>query len=93
MCCLVALLMVVGPRFTAIAWWLFDGARWGEVFGSFVVPLLGIVFVPWTTLAWVLVLPGGVRGIDWFVLALAILIDAGSYAGGASRSRWDRSRG
>jgi hypothetical protein len=92
MCCLFALLLIVGPRFTAIAWWLFDGARWGQVFGSLLVPLLGVVFAPWTTLAWVLVSPGGVRGIDWFFLGLALLIDAGSYAGGASRGRWERAR-
>ena len=55
MCCLLAALLLIGPRAGILVWWLIDQARWMAAFsGSFLWPLLGFIFVPWTTLAWVL---------------------------------------
>lgn len=46
--------------------------------------------MPWTTLVYVMVYPGGIVWFDWFFLGFAVLIDIGSWGGGAysNRSRW-----
>lgn len=82
MCCLVALLMLVGPRATMIVWWLFDANRWSQAFDSLLIPVLGFILLPWTTLAYVLVFSGGITGLDLVLLILAVLGDLGAYGGG-----------
>lgn len=91
MCCLITVLIFLGPRFGILIWWLLDMARWERAFSSFIWPLLGFIFLPWTTLAYVLVFPGGVTGFDWIWLILGILIDLGAYSGsGYGNRRWRR---
>jgi hypothetical protein len=101
MCCLVTAVLVLGPRLTILAWWLMDTARFALAFQSpawpfrlpfpyWVWPLLGLIFLPWMTLAYLLVFPGGVVGLDWLWLGLGLLIDVGSYSsGGYSRRHRD----
>jgi hypothetical protein len=60
---------------------------WQAAFNSFIWPLLGFIFVPWTTLMYVLVASGGVVGFDWIWLGLAVLADVGMYAGGGYGNR------
>jgi hypothetical protein len=50
-------------------------------FGNFLWPLLGLVFVPWTTLMYVIVYPGGINWFDWIWIGLALAVDIGTYAG------------
>lgn len=83
MCCLLTVLVLIGPRAAVIVWWLAQPARWQAAFTSFLVPLLGFLFLPWLTLMYVLVAPGGVVGLDWLWLGLALVADIGSYGGGA----------
>jgi hypothetical protein len=87
MCCLAASLVILGPRFGILLWWLLEPARWSLAFDTFVWPFLGFLFVPWTTLMYVLVFPGGVDGFDWIWLGMGLLADVFSYAGGGYRSR------
>ncbi|MEZ5175102.1 MAG: hypothetical protein R2823_02700 [Acidimicrobiia bacterium] len=87
MCCLFAVMALIGPRVAAFFWWLFDTDRWSATFDSFWVGLIGFLFVPWLTLAWVLVAPDGVRGFDYVVIALAVLGDLMSYSGGGYSNR------
>ena len=83
MCCLFTVLVFLGPRFGGIGWWLLQPARWNAAFGSIIWPILGIIFLPWTTLMYVAVAPGGINGLlEWGFLILAIVIDIGAYAGG-----------
>src|SRR3989304_1752904 len=91
MCCLVALTSLILPRGGMVVWWLNDMDRWAQAFNSIVWPVLGVIFAPWTTLAWVLVFPRGVSGIEWLLIALGILFDLGAYGGG-DRSRRGRGR-
>ena len=45
-------------------------------------------FLPWTTLMYVVIVPGGVTGIlEWGFLILAVVIDIGSYGGGGYGNR------
>ena len=86
MCCVLALLAFIGPRVAAVAWYFIDTARWSAAFNSILWPLLGVILLPWTTMAYVLMSPGGVDGLQWLVVLLGLLLDLGS--GGSSwRSR------
>ena len=83
MCCLLAVLMLVGPRAGILVWWIMDSARWMLAFNdSWLWPLLGFIFLPWTTLAYVLVFPGGIQLFDWVILGIGILLDLSSWFGG-----------
>lgn len=80
MCCFFAALVLVGPRLAILVWWIYDPDRWHLAFEHFFVSFLGFLFLPWTTLGWVLVAPGGVKGFDWVIFGLAVLADVASYS-------------
>jgi hypothetical protein len=75
-----------------LIWWLIRPVYYQAVFQSFIWPILGLIFAPWTTLMYLIVAPGGVFGIDWLWMSIAILTDIGTYAGGGYGNR-DRIRG
>ncbi len=84
--CLFALLAGVAPRLAAILFWILRPGRFDAAFdGSWIWPLLGIIFLPVTTIIWVLVAPGGVNGLDFLWLGLAVAADAGSVGRAAKR--------
>jgi hypothetical protein len=87
MCCLITILLLLGPRVANIIWWIVDTARWDSVFGLILWPILGIIFLPWTTLAYVLVAPGGLGSLEILLLFAAITVDVVSYAGGGFGNR------
>lgn len=88
MCCLIAVLAFLGPRTGIVLWWLADQSRWDSAWDNFIVPFLGFLFLPWTTLMFVAVAPfGNVAGWDWLWLALALFVDLGSYGGGGYGNR------
>ena len=64
--CLLAFGLAVAPRVILILAWLFS-ERWPIVWGGdFLVPLLGIAFVPYTTVMYMLIWsPTGIQGWDW----------------------------
>jgi hypothetical protein len=92
MCCLFTTLLLLGPRAGILVWWLLSPARFRLAFGSFIWSLLGFIFLPWTTLMYLVVFPGGIYGFDWLWLGLGVLADIGTYAGGGYGNR-DRLRG
>jgi hypothetical protein len=73
-----------------LLWWLF-GDRVGAAFDSWILPLLGLLFFPWTTLAYVLMWSavGGVSGAEWLVVALGVLLDIASYSSRYAKSKYD----
>jgi hypothetical protein len=85
--CLVIFALIFSPRMVMVIWWLLDMARWAATFDGPLLPILGFVLAPWTTLMYVLVAPGGVTGIDWLWMAIAVLVDLGAIGGGAARRR------
>ncbi len=87
MCCLFTTLVLFGPRLAILFWWLIQPVRWNLAFETFLVPFLGFLFLPWTTLMYVMVAPGGVTGFDWIWLALMLFADISSYVGGAYGNR------
>jgi hypothetical protein len=56
---------------------------------NLLLPILGIIFLPLTTLVYVLVfIPGiGLNGWGWFWVILALLVDLGSHSSGAYSNR------
>jgi hypothetical protein len=91
-CCLFAVLLAGAPRLAFVLWWLFQPLRMQTTFSSFIWPLIGVLFLPWTTIMYVIVFPGGVNGFDWLWLGLALVIDIGVYAGNA-RARMQQTAG
>jgi hypothetical protein len=85
--CLFIILLLIGPRAVILVWGLVSPVAWTAVFGSLIVPILGFLFLPWTTLVYFLVATGGVFGLDWLFLALALVVDLSSYAGGGAYRR------
>jgi hypothetical protein len=88
MCCLFTILLFLGPRVAGAIWWLAQPARWQLAFNnSWLWPVLGLIFLPWLTLMFVLVAPGGIVGFDWVWLGLALVGDIGAYGGGGYGNR------
>jgi hypothetical protein len=88
--CLIALIALFSPRLALFLVWLFSDLL-TRAFDGWVVPVLGFFLLPWTTLVYVLFYSSGnrVEGFEWFLVALAFLIDIGAYGGGR-RARLDR---
>jgi hypothetical protein len=85
--CLFLSLLLFGPRIVIVFWWLIEPLRWEAAFSTVLLPILGFLFLPWTTLMYVLVSPGGVEGLDLLWIGLAVAADLASYAGGAIGGR------
>ena len=75
-----------------LLWWLFRPGYVNALFGTWIWPLLGLLFLPWTTLMYMIVGPQGIIGFDWLWLGLGLLADIASHSGGAYGNR-DRLRG
>ena len=94
MCCAFLTLSILGPRIFGVIWWIFSPLRWESAFSEiaggdlwWIWTVLGIVFLPWTTIMYVIVAPGGIHNWDWLWLGLMLVADIASYAGGAGRKR------
>ena len=85
--CLFLLLLFFGPRTVIVIWWFIQPLSWGAVFDSFLLPFLGFLFLPWTTLMYFLVASGGLVGLDFLWMGLAVVADIASYAGGGLYGR------
>jgi hypothetical protein len=71
MCCFVGMVAILGPRIAIGAIWLF-GDRVELAFDSWWLPLLGLIFLPWTTLAYLIAWqPGGLDG-NWDALLIVL---------------------
>jgi hypothetical protein len=87
MCCLFTTLVLLGPRVGILVWWLIQPLRWQIAFSSWFWPLLGFIFLPWTTIMFVAVGVNGLAWFDWIWMGLALMADLGSYGGGAYGNR------
>lgn len=86
--CLLAFGLAVAPRAILILAWIFSD-RWNVVWhGDFVVPLLGIAFLPYTTVMYMLTWsPTGIQGWDWLWILLGLFLDATHYGQMAANRR------
>ena len=79
--CLIAMLAAFAPRLVIILGWLFSD-RWDLVWDTWIWPLLGFIFLPYTTIMYVLVwnIATGVSGWDWLWIGLGVMLDLMKWA-------------
>jgi hypothetical protein len=79
--CLFALFAGLFPRLGLFIIWVARPALVDAAFDTFILPLLGIIFLPFATLIYVvLYTPGvGLSGWGWFWVILAVLLDIGHW--------------
>ncbi len=89
MCCVALSAGFIGPRFALLLVWIF-GNRVDAAFSSWIWPLLGLLFLPWTTLAYIIVWGplDGVSGAGWLLVALGIAADIATYSARSVSSRY-----
>ena len=88
MCCVLVLLAFLGPRFVLFLLWLLTNYL-SRAFDAFLLPFLGFLFLPWTTIAWAIAQNefGGVSGVGLLIVVLGLLADIGVLGGGARGRR------
>ena len=86
--CLSALLPAFA-RIMLLMEWIARPAMMNAAFNTFILPCLGFMFLPFTTLmyVWLVQGVGGIQGIDWLWLILAVLLDVASVAGAGMANR------
>jgi len=89
MTCLFAIIGAFAPRLAFILLWIFTPLV-NEAFNSIVLPILGVIFLPFTTLFYVLVInilgPYNIWG--WALILIGFLLDLRNYSDiNASRPR------
>lgn len=88
--CLFALMAGFFPRLGTFIIWIARPAMFSAAFGgSWLWPLLGIIFLPFTTLMYVILWsPGiGLTTWDWMWLFLAVVLDVMHYSSTAYANR------
>jgi len=82
--CLLVLFSAFAPRLVVIFAWIARPAYFDAVFDTWILPLVGLIFLPFTTLMWLFLgaPPAEIQGFDWFWIVLAVMIDLGHYATG-----------
>jgi hypothetical protein len=88
--CLFAVLAGLFPRVAFAVYWIARPNAVSAVFGGTLIwPLLGLIFLPFTTLMYTLLwFPGGgLTGWDWLWVGIAFLLDIGHYGYSAYGNR------
>ncbi len=87
--CLIFLLALFAPRVAFVFIWIF-GDRVDLAFGSFIWPLLLLIFLPWTGIMYALLWSpvGGVEGAEWILIGLAVAVDIMSWSSRAAKKRY-----
>jgi hypothetical protein len=89
MCCLAGIMALLGPRVALVVWWIF-GDKVEAAFSTWVWPLLGLIFLPWTTLFYVIAWGAinGVSGAGWLLVALGVVLDVMTYSARSAKARY-----
>lgn len=83
--CLLALFAGAFPRLAVIIFWITRPERMDFIFTSFVWPVLGIIFLPFTTIMYMLSWrPTGIQGWDWLWILLGLFLDLANWSQGAA---------
>ena len=89
MCCFVIVLSLLGPRIALLVTWLATNRVAVAFHNGFIVPFVGLLLLPWTTLLYTLAYApvGGVSGVGWVFVVLGVLADLSSYTSGPYQRR------
>ena len=76
-------------RIMLLCAWIARPAMMNAAFSSFIVPCLGFMFLPFTTLMYVILVQGvgKIEGVDWLWLGIAVVLDLASIAGAGAANR------
>jgi hypothetical protein len=79
-------------RIMLLMYWIARPAQMNLAFNTFIIPCLGFMFLPITTMVYVWLMQGvgnSIQGLDWLWLILAVLLDVATIgsAGYANRNR------
>jgi hypothetical protein len=87
--CLIVVLGSAFPRVALVLTWIFTSRVDIAFEGGVLLPLLGLIVLPYTTLFYVLAYApiAGVSAIGWFFVALGFLLDLTSLFGGGREGR------
>ena len=87
--CLFALLAGLFPRVAFGIYWIARPAVVDAVYGNFIVPFLGLIFIPFTTLMYTVLWTSGrgISGWDWLWIGIAFVLDLGHYGASAYNNR------
>ncbi|HEY7334596.1 MAG TPA: hypothetical protein VH639_06905 [Bryobacteraceae bacterium] len=87
--CLILLAVLLVPRVVLVLMWLFTTYLQRAFHGGLLLPVLGFIFLPLTTIvyAWEVTHSMPMAGINLLWLVIAVIIDVGGFGGGAHRSR------
>lgn len=79
--CLLVLLAAFAPRLVVLFVWIARPNYVDAVFSTWIFPLLGLIFLPFTTMMWLFLgaPPQGVVGLDWLWITLAVFLDLAHY--------------
>jgi hypothetical protein len=88
-CCAILVILFLGPRVAIVVMALFSSYLGRAFGGEILLPVVGWLFLPWTTLAyaWAINSRGEVTGFQAIVVLVAVLADLGVVGGGAARRR------
>ena len=80
--CLLLVTAMFAPRLVLLFMWIV-GPRVSAAFDTWIVPLLGLIFMPYTTIIYVLVWSSGtgVTGWDWVWIGLGVMLDIVKWGG------------
>ena len=86
--CLLAMLAGFAPRVALVIVWIFTDLV-DRAFGSFLVPLIGLLIFPYATLFYVLAYAPviGVSGWGWVFVVIGFVFDIAHWAGGETTRR------
>jgi hypothetical protein len=87
-CCVLVLLAFFTPRIVLFLLWLFTNYL-SRAYDDFLLPFLGFVFLPATTLAYAIAQNelGGANGLGLVVVLIGLAVDVGLLGGGARQRR------
>jgi len=88
MCCPLLLLLIFGPR-VVLALLFFLTSYISHAYHGLLLPLLGFLFLPWTTLAYAWVVNNGhsIQGPYLILIIITVVVDLGAHGGGYRQSR------
>ncbi len=86
MCCWILFAFAFAPRAALVLMWLLND-RISAAFNGILLPIIGFFLMPWTTLIYTLVSPGGIHVLDVVLIVAAVGADLGIWGGGARKRR------
>lgn len=87
--CLAVIVVLAFPRVVLVVLWLFTNYL-QHVYHGLLIPLLGFIFLPLTTLAyaWIVHSHRPMEGVNLLILIVAVVIDAGGLGSGEYHRRY-----